>query len=50
MTAWDKAKDQGTTLKEISIKSGVSLQTLDNWYKHKNKLFNIVVKGCKEWN
>ncbi len=33
-------------LTELSELSGQSVQTLNNWYKNKPKLFNLVLKGA----
>ena len=47
MTASKKAKEKGlTSLKQASVLTGVSPQTLDNWYKHKPELFETVLCGC----
>jgi len=46
-TASYQAKAKGlTNLKQVSALTGVSPQTLDNWYKHKPELFEIVLMGC----
>jgi len=47
MTASKQAKAKGlTNLKQVSDLTGVSPQTLDNWYKHKPELFETVLCGC----
>ncbi len=49
MTAAQAAKSAGLkSLAVVSELSGVSRQTLDNWYKNKRKLFDIVILGCLE--
>jgi hypothetical protein len=34
------------SLEEVSAMTGVSCQTLINWYKNKPHLFAVVVAGC----
>lgn len=34
------------SLAELSEKSGVSIQTLNNWAKNKPKLFNCLIYGA----
>lgn len=47
MTTSKQAKAKGlTNLKQVSALTGVSPQTLDNWYKHKPELFETVLMGC----
>lgn len=47
MTPSQQAKAAGLkSLTEVSNQTGVSLQTLTNWHKHKPRLFAVVVKGC----
>jgi hypothetical protein len=47
MTASEDAKAAGLkSLAEVSEMTGVSYQTLINWYKHKPALFAVVVAGC----
>lgn len=41
-----KTKASGLKLVEVSNLTGVSIQTLTNWYKNKNELFNVVLSGC----
>ena len=44
-----QAKAEGLkSLSVVSRATGVSLQTLGNWHKHKPKLFAIVLLGCRE--
>ncbi len=35
------------SLSYVCKKTDVSYQTLTNWYVNKNKLFRVVVEGCK---
>lgn len=50
MTASKQAKEAGLkSLKEVSELTGQSLQTLDNWSKHKKELFKVVLLGCAEF-
>jgi AcrR family transcriptional regulator len=47
MTASEHAKRIGIkSLKQVSDESGVSTQTLNNWFNDKPKLFEIVLIGC----
>jgi len=51
MTASQQAKLSGlNNLNAISKLTGVSPQTLNNWYNKKPLLFKIVVAGCKALN
>jgi len=34
------------SLEQVSKLSGVSVQTLNNWYHNKPKLFHVVLMGC----
>lgn len=48
MTAAQQAKAEG--LKNLSVVSkltGQSVQTLNNWFNNKQKLFEIVLLGCR---
>jgi len=45
MTPSQKTKASGLKLVEVSNLTGVSIQTLTNWYKNKPKLFNVVLSG-----
>lgn len=46
-TASWQAKAKGlTNLKQVTDLTGVSPQTLGNWYKHKPELFEVVLVGC----
>lgn len=46
-TPSQQAKNAGcASLKEVSIMTGVSEQTLINWHKNKPQLFAIVLTGC----
>jgi len=48
MTPSQQVKSVGLkSLTQVSELTGVSLQTLSNWYKDKPKLFNVVIEGCK---
>jgi uncharacterized protein YidB (DUF937 family) len=48
MTPAQTAKALGCqSLTQISKATGVSLQTLSNWHKHKPELFRIVCIGVK---
>jgi hypothetical protein len=48
MTPSQQAKETGLkSLSQVSELTGVSLQTLTNWHKHKPLLFNVVCMGCK---
>jgi len=33
-------------VKEMSLSTGVSTQTLDNWFHNKPKLFKVLLRGC----
>jgi len=45
--ASDQAKKEGLkSLSQITEITGVSTQTLNNWFNNKRNLFNIVVFGC----
>jgi lambda repressor-like predicted transcriptional regulator len=47
MTASDSAKSAGLkSLAEASKRTGVSTQTLNNWFNHKPDLFKVVIAGC----
>lgn len=47
-TPSENVKRRGVkSLKMIAEKTGVSVQTLGNWYKNKRELFNTVVDGVK---
>lgn len=46
MTPSQKTKASGLKLVEVSELTGVSIQTLTNWYKNKNELFSVVLSGC----
>lgn len=47
MTPSQQAKSVGLkNLTQVSAMTGVSLQTLTNWHKHKPRLFAIVLDGC----
>lgn len=47
-TASQVAKKCGLkSLQEVADLTGVSLQTLINWYKNKPNLFCIVILGCQ---
>lgn len=47
MTPSQAAKAAGLkSLSKASRMTGVSLQTLTNWHKHKPKLFAVVIAGC----
>ena len=47
VTPSQQAKELGCkSLKEVSVMTGVSEQTLINWHKNKPKLFKIVLIGC----
>jgi lambda repressor-like predicted transcriptional regulator len=47
MTPSQKAKSAGlSSLAEVSKITGVSTQTLNNWFNEKPKLFEIVIAGC----
>ena len=45
MTASEKAKQAGCkNLKEVAIASGISTQTLNNWFKYRRWTFDAVVE------
>jgi len=47
MTASQKAKELGfKSLTQVQELSGQSQQTLDNWFKKKPILFEVVLLGC----
>ena len=46
MTPSQKTKASGLKLVEVSNLTGVSIQTLTNWYKNKPILFDVVLSGC----
>jgi len=47
MTPAQQAKAAGLkSLTTVKVLTGVSLQTLTNWHRHKPELFRIVLKGC----
>jgi len=47
MTASQKAKELGfKNLAQVQELSGQSQQTLDNWFKKKPVLFEVVLLGC----
>lgn len=47
MSASEDAKKHGLkSLIDVSKLTGVSNQTLNNWYNHKPKLFAVVIAGC----
>jgi AcrR family transcriptional regulator len=49
MTASQKARSKGLdSLAQITRITGVSKETLTNWHKNKESLFNIVIIGCLE--
>jgi hypothetical protein len=44
-----EAKKAGMqSLAEVSRITSVSPETLNNWYKRKPKLFEVVILGCQE--
>ncbi len=48
MTPAEYVKSRGVkSLRRVSEKTGVSEQTLGNWFKNKRQLFEIVVNGVK---
>ena len=48
MTASQQAKSIGLkNLDRVTELTGVSKQTLINWYKNKRALFDVVLAGCK---
>jgi DNA-binding transcriptional ArsR family regulator len=47
LTASQKVKAAGLkSLSQLSEMTGVSLQTLTNWYKDKPKLFDVLIEGA----
>ncbi len=47
MTPSQQCKSAGLdSLAQVSKMTGVSVQTLSNWHKHKPDLFKIVILGC----
>ncbi len=47
MTPSQQVKAVGlNSLAQVSKVTGVSVQTLSNWHKHKPDLFKIVILGC----
>lgn len=47
MGAADTAKATGlASLAEVSRMTGVSVVTLNNWFKNKRPLFDVVLAGC----
>ncbi len=49
MTASETAKRAGLkNLAAVSELTGVSVQTLNNWFRHKPKLFAAAVAGCRD--
>ena len=46
MSPSQKTKASGLKLVEVSQLTGVSIQTLTNWYKNKSALFDVVLSGC----
>jgi len=47
MTPSKQAKAAGLkSLSQVTEITGVSLQTLSNWHKHKPALFKAVIAGC----
>jgi len=47
MTPSQQAKAAGLkSLSQVTEVTGVSLQTLSNWHKHKPELFKAVIAGC----
>ena len=48
-TASQRAKQLGAkSLKQVSTATGVSFQTLNNWYNNKPALFDVAVIGAVE--
>lgn len=49
MTPSKQAKASGLkSLSQVSEMTGQSLQTLINWSKNKQQLFDVVLKGCAQ--
>ena len=47
MTASQAAKAAGLkSLGNVTVLSGVSHQTLNNWFNNKPRLFAVVIAGC----
>ena len=47
MTPSQQAKSMGLkSLTQVSQLTGVSLNTLTNWHRHKPRLFGVVLAGC----
>lgn len=43
----EKCKEAGLkSLAELSVMTRVSVQTLNNWYKNKPRLFDVVLAGA----
>lgn len=36
------------SLAQVSEMTGVSAQTLNNWFNHKRRLFDVVIAGCAQ--
>lgn len=50
ITASQLAKSLGAkSLADVSKKTGISPQTLNNWHKNRPKLFKILIIGCKNY-
>ena len=48
MTAAQYTKSRGVkSLRLVSEKTGVSEQTLGNWWKNRRKLFKVIVEGVR---
>lgn len=50
MTPSQKTKASGLKLVEVSNLTGVSIQTLTNWFRNKPELFDVVLSGCVNKN
>ena len=49
MTAAKSAKAAGLkSLAEVSTITGISRQTLENWYRNRPELWKVVLAGCLE--
>lgn len=47
MTAAKSAKAAGLkSLAEVSTITGISRQTLENWYRNRPELWKVVLAGC----
>lgn len=47
MTASEAVKEKGLkNLAKVSSLTGVSSQTLNNWFNNKPELFEVVIRGC----